>query len=205
MAKEALVAGYEGGRTLARPGKSQRHKKLLEALQANPFMNDEELAHYLGVSIQTIRLDRMELDVAELRERMKSIASNMLNNEQFIQGYRLIGELLETNPGKHTYSLLIIGQEMGVPKTGVARPYFLVAQAHSAALQIFEHPDEVSITSANVKFLRPVRVGEKLLASAELIDSRGEQHKIKVVTRVGQEKVFRATFHMCITHLQENE
>ena len=109
---------------MARMGKSQRHRKLLEALQANPFMTDEDLARHLEVSIQTIRLDRMELDIAELRERMKSMASSMLHNEQFIQGYRLVGELLESNPGKHTYSLLIIGPEMIVPHTGEVRPYF---------------------------------------------------------------------------------
>lgn len=190
---------------MARMGKSQRHRKLLEALQANPFMTDEDLARHLEVSIQTIRLDRMELDIAELRERMKSMASSMLHNEQFIQGYRLVGELLESNPGKHTYSLLIIGPEMIVPHTGEVRPYFLVAQAHSAALQIFPQPEEVSVSSANVKFLRPVRVGDKLLASAELVETRGEQHKVKVVTQVGQEKVFRATFHMFKNHLRENE
>jgi acyl-coenzyme A thioesterase PaaI-like protein len=94
---------------------------------------------------------------------------------------------------------------MIVPQTGEVRPYFLVAQAHSAALQIFPQPEEVSVSSANVKFLRPVRVGDKLLASAELVETRGEQHKVKVVTQVGQEKVFRATFHMFKNHLRENE
>jgi hypothetical protein len=138
----------------------------------------------------------MELDIAELRERMKSMASNMMHSEQFIQGYRVIGELLEAKPGKHTYSLLVIGPEMGDSKTGISRPYFLVAQAHTAALQIFPHSDEIFTSSANVKFLRPVRVGEKLLASAELVDSKDERHRVKVITRVGQEKVFRATFHM---------
>lgn len=189
---------------MARMSKPQRHQKLLGALQANPFMTDEELARHLQVSIQTIRLDRMELDIAELRERMKSMASSMLHNEQFIQGYRLIGELLETTPGKHTYSLLIIGPDMAAPQTGEVRPYFLVAQAHSAALQIFPQPDMVAVSSANVKFLRPVKVGEKLLASAELVESRGDQHKIKVITRAGQQKVFRATFHMLTNHLREN-
>jgi acyl-coenzyme A thioesterase PaaI-like protein len=190
---------------LARPGKLQRHKRLLEELRANPFLTDEELAKCLGVSIQTIRLDRMELDIAELRERMKTLASSLLHGEQFIQGYRVLGELVEAEPGKHTYSLLTISPEMVVSRTGVARPYFMVAQAHTAALQIFPEPDEVFTSSANVKFSRPVRVGEKLLASAELVESKENRHRIKVITRVGQEIVFRATFHIYMNPTQENK
>lgn len=178
--------------------KPKRHKNLLKELQLDPFLTDDELAKRLGVSIQTIRLDRMELDIAELRERMKEMASRMLSNEQFIQGYRVIGDILEAEPGKHTYSLLNVTSEMCVPETGVVRPYFLVAQAHSAALQLFPQSEDAFTSSANVKFLRPVKVGEKLLASAELADSKDGRYRIKVITRVGQEKVFRATFHIYV-------
>jgi len=44
------------------------------ALQANPFLTDEEMARRHGVSVQTIRLDRMELGIPELRERIKDMA-----------------------------------------------------------------------------------------------------------------------------------
>ena len=185
----------EGGEVMARPSKAQRHQKLLEEIQANPFLTDEDLARLFGVSIQTIRLDRMELDIVELRERIKSLATNVVEKEQFIQGYRVLGELLGAEPGKHAYSLLTITPEMVTP-TGIVRPYFLVAQAHTIALEVLPHAEEVFTQSANVKFFRPLREGEKLLASAELAETKGDRHRIKVVTRVGQERVFRATFHI---------
>lgn len=185
--------------------KAERHQKLLELLQKNPFLTDEELASSLGVSIQTIRLDRMELDVAELRERIKTMASGMHQGEQFIQGYRLMGDLLEIEPGKRILSLLVITPEMTVPSNGLVRPYYLVAQAHTAVLKLFQQSDEVFTSAANVKFIRPVRVKERLLAIAEMAESRGSRHRVKVVTRSEQEKVFRATFHVYSALPEGNE
>ena len=181
---------------MSKRDKTERHRKLLAELQQNPFLTDEELSKLLGVSIQTIRLDRMELDVAELRERIRNLASNLYGGEQFIQGYRQLGEFLEIEPGKRILSLLVITPEMTVPATGQVRPYFLVAQAHSAAMRLFPGGEEVFTSAANVKFLRPVRVEERLVAIAEMVESRGNRHRVKVVTRVDQEKVFRATFHI---------
>jgi len=184
--------------------KAERHQKLLEQLQQNPFLTDEELARSLGVSIHTIRLDRMELDIAELRERLKSLLANFLESEQFIQGYRLLGEILEVEPGQRVLSLLVITAEMVVPRTQVVRPYYLVAQAHAAALRLFPRDEEVFTADANVKFLRPVKVGERLVADARVAGVRGDRYCIKVTTRSQQEQVFRATFHIYAT-FQEGE
>ena len=51
--------------------KRQRQQQLLQAIEDNPFMTDEELMRTFQVSIQTVRLDRLELGIPELRERMK--------------------------------------------------------------------------------------------------------------------------------------
>lgn len=45
-------------------------------LQRNPFLTDEQLAKNLAVSIQTIRLDRLSLNIPELRERTRQMAEN---------------------------------------------------------------------------------------------------------------------------------
>ena len=50
--------------------KRERQKLLLDTIENDPFLNDEELADKFDVSIQTIRLDRMELKIPELRERI---------------------------------------------------------------------------------------------------------------------------------------
>ena len=41
--------------------KKESQKSLLETLDKNPFITDENLATTFNVSVQTIRLDRMEL------------------------------------------------------------------------------------------------------------------------------------------------
>ncbi len=47
---------------------------------------------------------------------------------------------------------------------------------------------------ANSKFKRPVRVGERLVAKAEIIRTKGSQYVVQVVSRVGDEQVFRGKF-----------
>ncbi|HEY8530070.1 MAG TPA: DeoR family transcriptional regulator, partial [Paenibacillaceae bacterium] len=48
---------------MERLSKRERHQKLLQLLDENPFYTDRELTRLLKVSIQTIRLDRMELAI----------------------------------------------------------------------------------------------------------------------------------------------
>lgn len=56
--------------------KKERQQELLQTIEQNPFITDEALATRFRVSIQTIRLDRMELKIPELRERIKHVATN---------------------------------------------------------------------------------------------------------------------------------
>lgn len=179
-------------------GKAERHRELLRQLEQNPFLTDEELAGALGVSVQTIRLDRMELDIAELRERLKSLVSRLLSGEQFIQGYRILGDVVVLEPGERVLSSLVITPEMVTPNTEIVRPYYLVAQAHTAALRVLPEGENVFTTDANVKFLRPVRVGERVIAIAKLAGSKQDRYCVKVTTKSAKEKVFRATFHVRI-------
>ena len=54
--------------------KKERQQALVEILRDDPFITDEELSETFNVSIQTIRLDRLELGIQELRERIRSVA-----------------------------------------------------------------------------------------------------------------------------------
>lgn len=60
--------------------KMERQRLLKETIEQTPFITDEELAKKFAVSIQTIRLDRMELSIPELRERIKSVATDQWND-----------------------------------------------------------------------------------------------------------------------------
>ncbi len=42
-------------------------------LERNPFLTDEQLAKALEVSIQTIRLDRLRMNIPEVRERTRQM------------------------------------------------------------------------------------------------------------------------------------
>ena len=45
--------------------KKERQLLLQQTIQENPFVTDEQLATKFNVSVQTIRLDRMELSIPE--------------------------------------------------------------------------------------------------------------------------------------------
>lgn len=57
-----------------RKSKKERQQLLQETIKVNPFITDEDLAEKFMVSVQTIRLDRLELSIPELRERIKNVA-----------------------------------------------------------------------------------------------------------------------------------
>ena len=79
-------------------GRKERRKALQDLLSKDPFMTDWQLADELGVSIATIRLDRMALDIPELRERARIIAAGTYSEIKALHGEEVIGDLVELNP-----------------------------------------------------------------------------------------------------------
>lgn len=181
--------------------KSQRQKKLARYLANNPLLKDEDLAGVLGVSIQTIRLDRSELNIPELRERMKTA----LQGENAVKSLgtdELFGELLDIAVGNYGVSMLSISREMAFRRTSVARGHHLFAQANSLAVAIIDA--EVALTgSARVLFKQPVKSGDKVVARAEIINHIGNKFKVKVISRVMEEVVFQAVFTVFALHEEE--
>lgn len=79
-----------------RRNKRERQELLQQTIQATPFITDEELAGKFGVSIQTIRLDRLELSIPELRERIKNVAEKTLEDEvKSLSLDEVIGEIID--------------------------------------------------------------------------------------------------------------
>jgi DeoR/GlpR family transcriptional regulator of sugar metabolism len=56
--------------------KKQRQKLLSDRVKSDPFLTDEELSRVFLVSVPTIRLDRLELGIPELRERLYAVAKS---------------------------------------------------------------------------------------------------------------------------------
>src|SRR5690606_8233638 len=162
--------------------------------EENPFLTDEELAARFDVSVQTIRLDRLALGIPELRERTREMAERSYSLVKSIGAREIVGELVDLELGRWGISILETTPDMVFEKTRIVRSHFLFAQADSLALAIIDA--DVAVTGiVNVKYKRPVTAGERLVARAEVIRVKGDdKFVVQVVTRSGQEQVFRAKF-----------
>lgn len=173
--------------------KQDRQAQLRERLRENPFLSDEEFARLFGVSIQTIRLDRLALGIPELRERTKSVAERTYGIVKSLGSKEIVGELIDITLGQRGISVLETTSSMVFERTRVVRGQYIFAQADSLAIALID-ADVVLTGLANVKFKRPVFLGEKLVAKGEVIRRKGDHSVVLVETFVGPEKVFRGKF-----------
>lgn len=173
--------------------KSVRHQLLSKYLQGNPFLTDEDMACILGVSIQTIRLDRAELNIPEMRERVKKMARGVYSNLRAITGHEVVGELVQLDVGREGISILNVDAHMTLHKTRVLNGHYLFAQANSLALALID--TEVALTgTAKVSFKRPVFKGEKVLARAMISRKKGNKYMVRISSHVRDELVFQGKF-----------
>ncbi len=175
--------------------KHERHRRLNKYIEENPFINDEELARVFKVSVQTIRLDRLELGIPEQRERMKQYAEQSYSQVKSLAGPEIIGDLLDLELEKTGLSLLEITDDMVFQKNGIARGHILFAQANSLAVALVDA--EVALTgTARVSFLRPVKLGERIVAKAVINGKSGNKYNISVTSRSDNELVFQGEFRV---------
>ena len=177
----------------ARQSRQLRQTELSAVLRADPFLTDHELADQFRVSVQTIRLDRLALGLPELRERLRQAAERVHTHVRSLGSREIVGEMVDIEPNQQGISILATTEEMVFEKTGIVRGHYLFAQAESLALAVV-NADIVVTGLVNVKYKRPVQVGERLIAKAEIIRRRGNKHIVLVLTRSGEEQVFRAKF-----------
>ena len=121
---------------ISRLSKKNRQQKLIDTLEENPFITDEELAKSFKVSIQTIRLDRMELRIPELRERVKKVATETFDEVKSLQLNEVVGEIIEIQLDNYGISILEINENQVFKKTGIARGHYIFAQANSLAVAL---------------------------------------------------------------------
>lgn len=180
---------------MAAAKKKIRQQLLAEQIAAKPFLTDEELAKFLQVSIQTIRLDRLEMDIPELRERIRKMAEQAQTKVKALASGDVVGEIIDLELGRSGISLLRITDDMVMEKTKIARGHYMYAQASTLAMAIIDAP--IALTGvANMKYKVPVRAGDKLIAKAEIVKERGNKFFVWVKTKCGSDEVFRAKFIM---------
>ncbi|GAA0445529.1 transcription factor FapR [Lentibacillus halophilus] len=177
--------------------KSQRQRLLKETIETTPFITDRKLANKFSVSIQTIRLDRMELAIPELRERIKSVASDQWNETvKALPLDEVVGEVVDLELDNRAISILAIQENHVFSRNKIARGHHLFAQANSLAVAVIN--DELALTAkSDIKFTRQVKQGERVIAKVfvEDVDDKG-MTIVRADSYVDHEKVFTGVFHM---------
>lgn len=178
--------------------KKERQQLLTDTIADNPFVTDEQLAHQFSVSVQTIRLDRMELSIPELRERIKDVASKNYENEvKSLPLDEVIGEIIDIELDKRALSIFDVGEEHVFQRNGIARGHHLFAQANSLAVAVID--DELALTvKSNVAFVKPVKAGDRVVTKATVRTQQTEKNRtiIDVTSTVNNEVVFTGEFEM---------
>ena len=185
-----------------RMGKKERQDRLRHLIQQDPFLTDDELSTRFSVSIQTIRLDRLELGIPELRERMRHVASENYQKVRSMAGSEIVGELIDLDLGVSGISILETTPEMAYKKTNIVMGHHIYSQAESLAMAVID--SSVALTGlSNIKYLNPVEAGDKLVAKAEVARVRGNKYFVHVRILKRQTQVFRGKF--ILVTLEDNK
>ncbi|TDL98717.1 transcription factor FapR [Macrococcus brunensis] len=180
---------------MKRMTKIDRQNQLVSKLRDNPFLTDEDLSEAFGVSIQTIRLDRLEQNIPELRERIRGVAVQHHDEVKALPLDEVIGEIIELQLDKVAISILDIQEEHVFHRNQIARGHFLFAQANSLCVALID--DELALTaSSEVKFIKPVKLGDRVVTKALLVEKRKKRATIEVESSVQQQQVFKGRFVM---------
>ncbi len=107
----------------------------------------------------------------------------------------LCGNPVELSPGRAVVTLETFAQ-MTADERGLVHGGFPFGLADYAAMLAVNEPTVV-LGSAQVKFLRPVVVGDTLRAEADLERSEGKKRFVRVVVRRGEDAVLEGEF-LCL-------
>lgn len=173
--------------------KKERQGILIEKINQDPFLTDEELAELFSVSIPTIRLDRLELGIPELRERIKNVAEKSYEKVKTLQSKEIFGELVDISLGSSGISILQTDESMVFEKSKIVRGHFIYSFAESLAIAVID-AQAALVGVANIKYKTPVYSGSKLIAKAEVRRVKENNFIVWVKITEKQVEVFRGKF-----------
>ncbi|MFA6074449.1 MAG: transcription factor FapR [Negativicutes bacterium] len=182
-----------------RNDKDARRELLKQKIELDPFLTDGELSELFAVSIQTVRLDRVALNIPEVRERAKRLAKEP--KEQLHAAIRLnqdMGELLELNISNFAMSMLEITPQMVMDKSKLEQGYCLYKQAVALSLALLNAPSAY-LGEVYLKFIGQVEAGDKIFARAELTGRVDDIYRVKVTALKNAQEIFRAKFIMLLS------
>jgi uncharacterized protein (TIGR00369 family) len=84
-------------------------------------------------------------------------------------------------------------EQMSVDQTGLVHGGFIFGLADHAAMIAVNHPNVV-LGAAEVKFLKPVKAGETVIAEAKVEEKEGKKNSVTVSVLRGEKTVFKGMF-----------
>lgn len=105
---------------------------------------------------------------------------------------RLCGTPVAVEAGTSRVELSTSG-EMAVDNTGLVHGGFIFGLADYAAMIAVNHPNVV-LGGAEVRFLKPVRVGGTVTAEAKVTEEKGKKRMVRVTASCGEVRVFEGDF-----------
>ena len=171
--------------------KLERQKKIKEYISKDPFLSDKKLAEIFKISIQTTRLDRLEMGIPEMRKRIVQVAKNTSSKDKVksLKKEEIIGELIDIDLGKSGIAILKTTKDMAFGRTRIIRSHYIFSLADSLAISIID--SEVALTGiARLSYKKPVYAGQTLVAKARVARSRGNKYLVSVHVKSDQKEVF---------------
>ena len=102
------------------------------------------------------------------------------------------GRILRLSEGSAEVALET-NDAMTVDRKGLVHGGFVFGLADYAAMLAVNDPNVV-LGAAQARFLKPVRLGDHLIAIARAVGARGRKHEVRVEATVNSERVFEGTF-----------
>ncbi|HER25184.1 MAG TPA: transcription factor FapR [Candidatus Atribacteria bacterium] len=171
--------------------KLERQKRIKEYISKDPFISDKQLAELFKISVQTIRLDRLEMGIPEMRKRIVQVAKNTSSKDKVksLKKEEIIGELIDIELGKNGIAILKTTKDMAFGRTGIVRSHYIFSLADSLAISIIDA--EVALTGiARLSYKNPVYAGQTLVAKARVARNRGNKYLVSVHVKSDQREVF---------------
>ena len=107
--------------------------------------------------------------------------------------HTLVGTPIEVVDGIESTIELKALSEMAVDSFGLIHGGFTFGLADYAAMIAINHPNVV-LSSALVRFMAPVKIGETMKAHAIVNKTEGKKSEVNVEVSVGKQKVFIGVF-----------
>ena len=171
--------------------KLERQRRIKEHISNDPFLSDKKLAELFNFSVQTIRLDRLEMGIPEMRKRIVQVAKDTSSSDKVksLSKEEIVGELIDLELGKNAIAILKTTKDMAFNKTGIVRSNYIFSLADSLAISIIDA--EVALTGvARLSYKKPVYAGQTLVAKARIARNKGNKYLVSVHVKTDQKEVF---------------